>query len=333
MLRPNTIPQIPLPKAWSPKPGLEGTKIARRTTVQNVMTRSKGIRMSAFRLLLITFCFLPGLKVQPCRAEAKADDRPEAPAPLVAEDPTLRGLDSNLYMQTSAEYRACCYQAYNLATLKMRLACAETGNAKSGTKPPAIVMDLDETVLDNGGFQAMMLRSGIAYDQRLWDIWEEKHSAHLALVPGTKEFLLEAAKLGVQVFHVSNRNDKFRVQAKQALERLGVPVNRDEDLKLATTTSDKTARRQEIEKKYSVVLYVGDNLRDFDEKFRCPGLDKGTDEELEAAIKSRKDRVDADRAAWGEKWIILPNPAYGEWAKPLGRGKRDLDRLAPTTAN
>src|SRR5262249_59466627 len=89
-------------------------------------------------------------------------------------------------------------------------------------------------------------------------------------------------------------------------------------------------RRQEVEKEYTVLLYVGDNLRDFDERFRCRKLDpKAAPEELEQAIRERKDEVDRTRAAWGEKWIVLPNPAYGEWMKPLGQGRKDLDRLAP----
>ena len=79
------------------------------------------------------------------------------------------------------------------------------------------------------------------------------------------------------------------------------------------------------------MLNIGDNLRDFDDKFRYRQFN-GVSGELDAAIVERKQSVDRDREAWGDKWIILPNPAYGEWTKPLGRGKADLDRLAPTMA-
>jgi acid phosphatase len=249
-----------------------------------------------------------------------------APAAFRPDNPPNRGLDANLYMQASAEYRACCLQAYNLAAARLKEAA---GAAGGGGKKLAVVLDLDETVLDNAGFQAMQLRSGLAYDQRLWDLWEERHGDQVGLVPGAKGFIEEAGKLGVAVVYISNRSDKFRDQAKAVLKRLGIPAAGDDHLKLAAGTSDKTARRAEAEKAYSVVLYVGDNLRDFDERFRFGELGKGTPAELGAAIGARNGKVDAARAEWGRKWVILPNPAYGEWAKALGRGRADYDLLAP----
>lgn len=253
---------------------------------------------------------------------------PSAPAAYKAEEPPNRSLDANLYMQTAAEYRACCYQAYNLATFRLKEALAGQKTGKF-----AVVMDLDETVFDNSGFQAMQLRSGLAYDERLWDAWEEQGSDKIALIPGAREFILEAKKLGVSVIYISNRNNKFRDQTKKALTRLlELPFETDSLLKLSTGGSDKTTRRQEAERDYTVLLYVGDNLRDFDEALRCSKIENETAAELERAIKARKDEVDKRRAIWGQKWIILPNPAYGEWTKPLGRGRSDLDRLAPTPA-
>lgn len=259
----------------------------------------------------------------------QAPQAPMAPTALAAfkaEEPANRGLDANLFMQTAAEYRAGCYQAYNLAMLRLKEAAAKKLDGKL-----AVIMDLDETVFDNAGFQAMQLRSNLAYDQRLWDLWERDHSDKVGLVPGAKEFIAEAAKLGVAIVYISNRNDKFREQTKKALERLEIPVAADGLLKLSTETSDKTARRAEAEKEYTVVLNIGDNLRDFDEAFRCRKLETKSPEELELAIRERKETADKHRAAWGEKWIILPNPAYGEWTKPLGLGRADLDRLVPPT--
>jgi len=250
---------------------------------------------------------------------------PVAPPRYEAEEPANRNLDASLYMQTAAEYRACCLQAYNLATFRLKEALAQQNKGKL-----AVVMDLDETAVDNSGFQAMQLRSGLAYDQRLWDAWEEQGFDKVGLVPGAKEFILEARKLGVAVVYISNRNEKFREQTKKALTRLGIAAESDSLLKLSTGTSDKTARRQEAERDYTVLLYVGDNLRDFDEALRCSKIENETPQELERAIKARKDAVDKQAAIWGQKWIILPNPAYGEWTKPLERGRGDFDRLAPT---
>lgn len=191
------------------------------------------------------------------------------------------------------------------------------------------MLDLDETVLDNAGFQAMQLRSDLAYDQRLWDLWEERYQDQVGLVPGAKEFIQEAGKMGVAAVYISNRNERFRRQTKGALVRLGLPVGGDDRLKLATTTSDKTQRRADAEKAYSVLLYVGDNLRDFDEEYRFEDLSKSSPADRAGAIRVRKDKVDARCSAWGDRWVILPNPVYGEWMKPLGRGKDDLDQLVP----
>ncbi|MEZ6141480.1 MAG: HAD family acid phosphatase [Zavarzinella sp.] len=249
---------------------------------------------------------------------------PAAPAAFKPEKPANRGLDANLYMQTSAEYRACCYQAYNLATLRLKDAVRQHADKKL-----AVVLDLDETVVDNAGFQAMQLRSNLAYDQRLWDHWEKDHAEHVGLIPGAKEFILEAGKLGVTVAYISNRNDKFRDQTKKLLAKHGISAAEDSLLKLSTDTSDKTKRRKEVEKEYTVVLYVGDNLRDFDDSFRCRKFEKKTPEEISQAIKERKETTDKHQSEWGNKWIVLPCPAYGEWLKPLGEGENDLDQLAP----
>ena len=251
-----------------------------------------------------------------------------APLALAADNPIGRNLDASLYMQTSAEYRAACYQAYRLASLRLKEQLAS--DPKEALKP-AIVMDLDETVLDNGGFQAMMIRSGLAYDQRLWDLWEEKHGDRVGLIPGAKEFILAAEAAGVQVCHISNRNDLYRAQTKKVLERLGIPVRDEMQLQLATekTGSNKTSRRENVEKAYRVVLYVGDNLRDFDEKFRMEKFDPAKPETIASGIEGRKKAVDGDRESFGTKWIILPNPAYGEWNKPMGKGSGDFQWLAP----
>ena len=120
-----------------------------------------------------------------------------------AEEPANRGLDATLYMQSAAEYRASCYQAYNLATT--RLEELFKANKASPTKAFAVVMDLDETVFDNSRFQAMLLRNGLAWDKGLWTAWEKDHSADVTLIPGAKEFIEKATALPVEVFYVSNR--------------------------------------------------------------------------------------------------------------------------------
>lgn len=265
-----------------------------------------------------------GLAVIGSLCNVSADAVPHAPATFMPESPRARGLDANLYMQTSAEYRACCYQAYNLAAMKLNQFLSSTEGRE---KPPAVIMDLDETVFDNSGFQASQLRSGLAFDTRLWDIWEEKHSADIRLIPGAKAFIQDATKRKVTIVYISNRSSTMAQQAKDALARFEIPINDDSLLKLSTGSSDKTSRIHDAAKTYDILLVIGDNLRDFGEQFKCPSLGDKKPEEIAAALQARKDCVDQSAAKWADRWIILPNPAYGEWTKPLGSGGRDYDLL------
>jgi len=250
----------------------------------------------------------------------------EAPPALVKEEPLYRSLDANLYLQTSAEYRACCLQAYNLA---QRQLAEKLMSSKASAKPAAVILDLDETVFDNSGFQAMIARSGLGFDMRLWELWQEKHADHVELVPGAKEFLAFAKSKNVAVVFITNRDEKYRAGCNEVLERHGLTVPEDQ-LRLAGKTSDKTERRAAIAEKFTVLMLIGDNLRDFDERFRFEkGVEKLPTAEAIAAIDARNRKVEESKSKFGTDWILLPNPMYGEWQKPLGRGAGDLDFLRP----
>jgi acid phosphatase len=241
------------------------------------------------------------------------------------EAPANRNLDAGLYMQTSAEYRACCYQAYNLATARLE-ALVKDQKGEGEKKPPAVVLDLDETVLDNSGFEAMLARSHLASDSRLWDLWEKDNGDAVGLIPGAKDFINRAKQLGVAVVYISNRSDKNRDKTLAVLKRLEIDVPEDRVLLLKDEkNSDKTGRRDEARKAYTVLLYLGDNLRDFDEQFKYAAPGPGGS--VANSIKERKEKVDKTRARWGDNWIILPNPTYGEWTKAFGQGAKDLDLL------
>jgi 5'-nucleotidase (lipoprotein e(P4) family) len=255
-----------------------------------------------------------------------AGQAPSAPPAFRSEDPPYRGLDANLYMRSAAEYRACCFQAFNLAAERLKAAVA----AAHSTDRLAVILDLDETILDNSGFQAAQTRSNLAFDQRLWELWELHEGERVGLVPGAKEFVTAAVSLGVTPIYISSRDRTYHEQTKQVLARLQLPLSDDRWLMLAdaTTGSDKTSRRTAAEKEFSVVLLIGDNLRDFDEAFRFSSTLVAAGKRNEA-IDARAVAVDRRRAEFGDRFIILPNPAYGEWNKVLGHGLADLDLLAP----
>jgi 5'-nucleotidase (lipoprotein e(P4) family) len=265
---------------------------------------------------------LSGLRVMQTNAIAQEAKKSVAGAPIAKESPPYRGLDANLYMQTSAEYRACCLQAYAWAE-RLIAERLELGNLKKQPekRPRAVVFDLDETVLDNGRFQTKQIRSGNAFDSGLWTQWEQTGGDELDTIPGAVPFIRKLESLGIQRFYITNRNESCHAQTLAALERLGIPVPPDQLLCANETTgTNKTTRRATAEARFEVMLYLGDNLRDFDEAFRFSE---------DAGIENRKRLVDTLGGKLGREWIILPNPAYGEWLKPLGRGEADANQLLP----
>jgi acid phosphatase len=230
-------------------------------------------------------------------------------------NPNERTLDANLYMQTSAEYRACCLQVYNWGTERLDTLLARH---KDDRFKPAVIMDLDETVLDNAGFQSFLDREKLQYKEELWQLWEEKYPKAVALVPGAKAFIEHAESKGVRVVYISGRLDRLRASTIQALQHLGINTQSiDERLLLKEDTSNKSPRREKVQLEYRVLLYFGDNLRDFSDVFAFPKLKNPDDvNEQLAAIRKRKDLVDEAANHWGVDWLVLPNPTYGEWKNP-----------------
>ena len=124
----------------------------------------------------------------------------------VPTEATPASWSGRLYGKAAAEYRAAAIEAYNLATT----ASVNSGRAKGNGKPLAVVLDLGETALDNAGYQAMLLRGGLAYDQRLWDMWEGQYDDFVGLIPG-EEFI--GGKQVLTAVYISNRSEKFRNSA------------------------------------------------------------------------------------------------------------------------
>ncbi|MGQ9896214.1 MAG: 5'-nucleotidase, lipoprotein e(P4) family [Acidobacteriota bacterium] len=243
-------------------------------------------------------------------------------------NPQERALDANLFMQTSAEYAACCLQTYAWASERLRQRLAALPPLE---QPPAVILDLDETVLDNAGFQSFLDREGKTYEKALWERWERGFVTEMRLVPGAKGFIEEAERAGVTVVYISNRTDREATVA--ALRHNGLSVEGIADrLFLRTDTADKTARRKAIEARYRVLLYIGDNLRDFSETFVTPELSPDADDNArQQALAKRRTVVEQQAYRFGTDWFILPNPVYGEWQVALGDKPRRF--LRPTAMN
>lgn len=241
-----------------------------------------------------------------------------AEGPAAAGNPQENRLLADLYMQMAAEYRACCLQTYRLAGERLtELLKAPAANGR----PPAVVVDLDETVFDNGNFQTFLYRNRLTYDDRYWEVWERDFPNEVGLVPGARGFIDAAEAAGVTVIYLSNRVPKYKDSTVRALARNGLNVAGIADrLYLKDGSSDKTARRKVAEEQFRVLLTFGDNLRDFSEEFKVkPG---------QTTVAGRAAQVDAAADKWGKSWIILPNPSYGEWERLLH--PNPIDDLRPT---
>ncbi|MBW6490310.1 MAG: 5'-nucleotidase, lipoprotein e(P4) family [Lentimicrobium sp.] len=216
---------------------------------------------------------------------------------------------ATLYQQTAAEYRALCYQAFNIGKIMLDIDLAD----KSVDKHRIIVLDVDETVLDNSPFQAKSVLESTSYPVN-WDEW--CNLAKAEPLAGAIDFLNYARANGVSIFYVTNRKDYLKDVTIKNLANLGFPHADATHVITRSAEASKEGRRQELLKKYHISLLFGDNLNDFAEDF------EGTD------VKSRFDAVDMVSREFGRKFIVLPNAMYGDWENTLyGYSSRVSDSL------
>jgi len=230
-----------------------------------------------------------------------------APATTVVENPQAKLLQANLWVQQSAEYRALCRQVYRNAAERI----VDVLQRSRFAKPPAVVLDLDETVIDNSGFQTFLYRQSASYSSEAWTRWVRWQAAQptVAAVPGALEFLDAIEAAGATAVFISNRREENREHTVTALRKLGILDSDDpKKLLLRTGPSSKTERRERVAASFTIVALVGDNLADFDDGFEASAGD----------LETRNARVAEHGDRWGAQWFVLPNPAYGDWERPLG---------------
>lgn len=216
------------------------------------------------------------------------------------------------WMQTAAERDACCRQAFAVATR------AATTAAPGETLPPAVIVDVDETMLDNSAYNARLLLDGGRYDPGTWAAWcgERKATA----VPGALAFAQACHAAGVTVFYVTNRAASLEGDTRANLAALGFPLDDREGVDVVQCQeeneaygrgSSKEARRQGLAARCSVRVYVGDDLGDF----LVPA----------ATVAARRQQVADHAADFGTRWFVLPNPMYGSWERAAGDLQRAID--------
>ncbi|MDO9182776.1 MAG: 5'-nucleotidase, lipoprotein e(P4) family [Bacteriovorax sp.] len=212
-----------------------------------------------------------------------------------------------LWFQNSGEYRALCYQAYNFARLRLDRDLEDKHNRKR-----AVVFDIDETVFDNSFGGAYEIKNNIAWDKNNLAKWIKLKIAEA--IPGAKEFIEYAISRQVEVIYISNRLKTDVNDTLDNFKRLGISAKR-ENLYFLSKDWSKEDRRLEVLKTYDVVMFFGDNLGDFHKNWDS----KKSDE--------RRALVDLHRQEFGDKFIILPNPLYGDWESSLQKSNNRLDLL------
>lgn len=225
--------------------------------------------------------------------------------------PTTR---ATLWVQNAAEYQALTTQIYKTAISNLALAKEDSfwsGVLEQGEKyqdlPPAVILDVDETVLDNSAFQARMIKQGLEFDITKWNNWVMEAKAEA--VPGALEFTKLAAKEDIMIFYLTNREASVEEGTRENLEELGFPLSPTQDAILSNHerenwTSDKINRRKYVAERYRVLMLFGDDLNDF-----VPAKN--------ISESKRDSLVNKHNSKWGRMWYILPNPVYGSWEQSL----------------
>ena len=220
-------------------------------------------------------------------------------------------LNATLWTQTSAEYVGSTTQAYRAATVNLDQALADLKwtaaleqDGDYGGLPPAVMLDLDQTVLDTSSYNARIILEHGSYSQETFNAWCRNFTA--PAVPGARKFLDHAVEKGVRVIYYSARREALRNCTTSNLEALGMPLPEQQWLLLneGTPSTSKEQQRSSMAAKFRILLLVGDNLDDF------IGGSKN-----DAASRRALAAQHAHR--WGREWIILPNPMYGHWESSL----------------
>ena len=248
-----------------------------------------------------------------------------------------------LWIRTSAEFRSSAEGTYRTALQALRQGLADSGWSAEPSQyggfsalPPAVIMDIDDTVLDNSEAQrrAALRDPCTTGFTAIWDAWVAERAA--PAVPGAAAFIRAARELQdaegrpVHIFFITNRECAARAGSDAScpqksdtlanLRTLGLDVpTLESDMMLRSErpewVGEKLLRRQQVAAEYRIVLNLGDDLADF-----IPGVREQTPPERELARCRHRDW-------WGARWFVIPNPMYGSWQRALGQDLQAALRL------
>ncbi|MFZ2237193.1 MAG: HAD family acid phosphatase [Dokdonella sp.] len=265
-------------------------------------------------LLMLAACAQQRVMEQPTRAETTSTTT----ASIVSTNDNLNAV---AWTQTAIEHDMIYLQAYRDAGERLDQALAdptwdalssdERGNTSLRNLKPAVILDIDETALDNSPYQARLVLDGNSFDEFTWAQWCKEQKARA--MPGAVEFARNADSKGVTVFYLSNRAADLNDVTLANLAKVGFPIKAGENVFLGLGTlvedceqngSEKGCRRKLVAQNYRVLMQIGDQIGDFVDV-------------LANTADGRKAAV-APYLNWvGERWFVLPNPTYGSWEPAL----------------
>ncbi len=257
---------------------------------------------------------------------------PATPAAAPAGHAPDDNLNAVLWVQRSQEYPATLVSLYRGAIAQLDAALAdpqwdalvpsERDNPGGWHDlPPAVILDIDETVLDNSIYQARLVRDGLEYDDDTWADWVAEQKA--TPVPGVVEFARAATERGITLYYVTNRDQSLKAATLANLRAHGLPVAHEDvflgrgvDVPGCTqpgSSSGKLCRRQLVGRSHRVLMQFGDQLGDF--------------AQLHPNTAPVRDAVLGGHEGWfGQRWWMLPNPTYGGWEPALFDNQWDQTR-------
>ena len=224
---------------------------------------------------------------------------------------------ATLWTQRSVEYKANALTVFALARIRLDEALVDrswtaapaeqTGDYQ--TLPSAIILDIDETLLDNSKYQVWMMKNDKTFSTKTWN---EFCAAQISTaIPGALEFVKYADSKNVKIFYITNRAAETEKDTRENMQKLGFPLGGNVDTFLMQNEkpewgSAKSTRRAVVTKDYRVLLNIGDNFGDFDDRYRSSEADR---------LKA----FDSDMAYWGKQWLMIANPTYGSFdTAPFG---------------
>ncbi len=273
---------------------------------------------SLIAIFCLAACATQGPRIPPADPAVAAPGRSETGSVTPADDRR----HAIGWVRHSSEYQALCTMVFTAARARLEpiIAAARADHLRDwsampadeflgndGGQPPAVIFDLDETLLDNSAYELRQMLAGASYDDSTWLAWSGE--ARARAIPGAVEFTRWLDLRGVRVYYISNRSQIERDATLANLRALGFPVDGDGGNLLLRDDAagfgrDKVSRRQLVDREHRVIAQFGDNLGDF-----LGGV--------LADDATRRARVSPYQSWWGERWFVLPNPMYGSWLEAI----------------